>query len=258
MRVEKQENAEFVAAICDDDPVIREQIRTIAGEKLMQEDFPCQILEFTSAEAVLQYTSHHENKRIELLYLDIEMQGMSGLQLMQQLIVSDFVWRIVFVTSHTENILSSFSIKTVGFIVKPLAKEEVGGKLHSVLREWKQNQNVTCKSMDGRHLFFNRESILYFEAARNYCRIYYIDGTTREIKTVLLDERLGELENSLGKKEFLRIHKSFLIHMMYLDSIHEKVKMYHGQVTLPIGRRYREEAKHGFLEYIANKVRERI
>lgn len=57
---------------------------------------------------------------------------------------------------------------------------------------------------------------------------------------------------------FLRIHRSYLVNLLHVDTIHEKVKIDLEQVNLPLGRNYRERAKHTFLVYVADKVRERI
>ena len=257
MQVKKHQNTEFTVAICDDDQMIRKQLREIVEDKMLLQEASRNLLEFESAEDVLAYTSCQENRQIDLLYLDIEMQGMNGIQLMQQLVSSDRVWRIVFVTNHPENILSSFSIKTVGFLIKPLAEEEVSKKLQNVLQEWQQKRSLLCKGIDGRYLIFRHEDILYFEADRNYCKIYYIDNT-KKITSQFLDERIGELEHHLAQMHFLRIHKSFLVNLMYVDSVHDRAEMYHGKVTLPIGRSYKETARHALLGYVAGKVRERI
>lgn len=258
MQIKGKGNAEFVIAVCDDNPKVRRKIAVILKEKLSQESFWWYVIEFESAEEVLAYSSCHNNSCITLLFLDIEMEGMNGIQLMQQLVDSDSVWRIVFVTNHTENILSSFSIKTIGFIVKPIMVEEINKKLQIVLNEWKKNKSIICKDINGKYLVFKYESILYFKADRNYCKIFFLNEKGLKIESILLDERIGKLEKNLLDMNFLRIHRSYLVNLLHVDTIHEKVKIDLEQVNLPLGRNYRERAKHTFLVYVADKVRERI
>lgn len=250
--------AEFIVAVCDDNAEVRKKVRTVVEEMLSQENFLCSLLEFSCAEDVLAYISSEENRHIELLYLDIEMQGMSGLELMQHLIESKSVWRIVFVTSHSESILNSFSIKTIGFIIKPIAEEEINKKLQFVLQEWKKNKSFMCKDINRQYQVFKYDTILYFEADRNYCKINYINENTQKLESMLLEERVGELEKRLANMDFIRIHKSFLVNLSYINSIRDRVEIYNGQVSLPIGRNYKEMTKHALLKYVAGKVWERI
>lgn len=149
-------------------------------------------------------------------------------------------------------------LKTIGFIVKPIMVEEINKKLQIVLNEWKKNKSITCKDINGKYLVFKYESILYFKADRNYCKIFFLNEKGLKIESILLDERIGKLEKNLLDMNFLRIHRSYLVNLLHVDTIHEKVKIDLEQVNLPLGRNYRERAKHTFLVYVADKVRERI
>ena len=185
MQIKGKGNAEFVIAVCDDNPKVRRKIAVILKEKLSQESFWWYVIEFESAEEVLAYSSCHNNSCITLLFLDIEMEGMNGIQLMQQLVDSNSVWRIVFVTNHTENILSSFSIKTIGFIVKPIMVEEI---------------NVIIDEWDPIGLFPFAPKDEYLDESQEICNEYKNGMGTKELAHVIYQVFL----NSFGLNTFTK------------------------------------------------------
>lgn len=77
---------------------------------------------FQSAEEVLYYCENMKNKRIDILFLDIEMPGMDGICLKNKLVDSPLIWRILFTTYYREKVFDAFGLKTIGFLLKLLWK----------------------------------------------------------------------------------------------------------------------------------------
>ena len=102
--------------ICDDEEAYRMQIRTICKDFFDAQKQEFRFVEFSSGEEVLAY----RGDKIHLLFLDIEMPGTDGLEVLTKVRRNDRFWRIVFVTSHKELRWETIDLKTLAFLEKPL------------------------------------------------------------------------------------------------------------------------------------------
>ena len=106
--------------ICDDKKNEQTQLENLCKQYFEKSGTEYELVKFQSAEEVVDYCKHAKGERIDLLFLDIEMQGMSGIELKDRILKEDAVWRIVFVSHYKEKVFESFGLKTLGFVVKPI------------------------------------------------------------------------------------------------------------------------------------------
>jgi DNA-binding LytR/AlgR family response regulator len=178
-----------------------------------------------------------ESLRPNIAFLDINMPGLTGLQVAQQLDASgDAKPHIVFVTAYSEYAVSAFEREAVDYLLKPvqderlqvaiarlrarLAKQEPASSLDSVLRE------LLAKSpARERHLKWIRagvgntvhniavDDVLFFEAEDKYTRV-----VTRHIES-LVRIAIGDLETQLDPEFFQRIHRGTIVNLRAVKSI---------------------------------------
>ena len=111
----------IIIGICDDEEQYRAQIKLLCSAFFDTQKQEFGFVEFTSGEEVLAY----QGDRIHLLFLDIEMPGMGGLEVLSRVRRNERIWRIVFVTSHKELKWETIDLKTLAFLEKPLEKAGV-------------------------------------------------------------------------------------------------------------------------------------
>ena len=107
--------------ICDDEKFARQEVRKLCELYFDENKIEHDYIEFESGEEVLDYSVKQDNPLIDLLFLDVEMEGVDGIRLKEQLLRQSMIERIVFVTSHKDKVFDAFGQKTIGFIPKPPA-----------------------------------------------------------------------------------------------------------------------------------------
>ncbi len=229
--------------ICDDEAIFREQIRNICLQYFEGKNIPFQCLEFASAEEVLAY----RGESLTLLFLDVEMAGITGIELKEEIERTDRVWRIVFVTSHEEVIGQAFGLKTMGFARKPV-DAKVAEKWISIAVEEQEANKVFRFTTEKGDLYIRENEILYLESEGNYSYVH----TQKE--KIFVCESLKKCEEIVANRDCIRIHKSYLVNMQEIKDVSvTQVTMKNG-TSIPIGRTYRDEVKtkyHSYLKAVA-------
>lgn len=187
------------------------------------------------------FTVITESGAPKITFLDIEMPGISGLELAG--LISGHT-AIVFITSHTQHALEAFEKDAYDYLVKPVSYKRF---LQAVIKVQSRIQHNTLTKLVDDNSFFIKGSIqgelikikideiLYIESLQNYVRI----STVGDMNVTYLT--LKECEFKLDHNKFLQVHKSYVVN---LDRI---VKHINNQLTMenkkmvPIGSKYRSE-----------------
>ena len=233
--------------ICDDEAAQRNALAVQCINCCREIGTQCQIIEFSSGQEVADYNG----ELLHLLFLDIEMPGMSGVQAMKLLETSDLVWRIVFVSSHVEDVWSAFGLKTLDFGRKPVSYDSVMKWINMALQEF--SEEIVMKfDKDNTDTYQMVSNIIYLEAEGNYVKVHAKD------RNFLISRNLKYWEDKLPEKNFVRIHKSFLINFEYIDYINITVSLKNDPMKFPVGRSYRKNLQTRYNTYIIDKIKGRI
>lgn len=227
--------------ICDDEKNYRNDLKNYCDRYLTAQNQEYQIIMFSSGEEVLEYSGD----KIHLLFLDIEMTGIDGLEVMEKVRVREEIWRIVFVTSHKELKWDTIDLKTLAFLDKPVDSKGVETCIRTVIRENRENIDVSIKTIDGIR-YMKLDQIYYIEAQRNYVTIY---SSNDEIVGY---DSIKSIEEQLAGTTMLRIHKSYLANLQFVKRIRgDSVTMSNG-MSVPIGRKYYASVKEEYYRFIKN------
>ena len=222
-------------AVCDDETKILEDIKSIIL-KLYPED---EVNLFSGGEEFLE--SH---EKPDVLLLDIDMPGMSGMDVASTLADEDADTLIVFVTAHDELVYDSFKYHPFAFVRKTYLQNELRNVLEDCrLKIDKKNKNYVFKS-GSEMVSLSLEEILYFESLANYLTI---KTKTSEYKT---RATISSAESELEKNDFLRIHKGFLVNLEHIKTVKSDELLLDNDEVLPIGKSYSEEARRIILKYM--------
>ena len=247
----------FNVGICDDCLEDRERLKQQLFQCFLLIGQEFRLFEYSRGEKLYSDLESNRETVIDLLFLDIEMSGMDGLALRDKLIRSRQVWRIVFVSNHQESVMEAFGLKTIGFISKPADIEQVRKKISYAVKEFNNDKVIELPSAQYGNKLYRIDDIAYFGAERNYSSVFLTDENDRITKHELICCKLIDVEQKCGSTCFIRTHRSYLINMGKIRCISNSAVMCDPSVQIPIGRKYREQVKDGFYDYIVGKARER-
>ena len=193
---------------------------------------------FSSSEEALVFASQHP---IDVLLLDIDMPGMSGLELRRQL---DIIPACIYITAHPEFAVESFELSALDFLVKPLKADRFAAamdRLENYLN-MRSKASLLDHTLGGDTLFIKDghehfkiqlQEIIYLEALRDYTGI-----VTAKKKYCVL----STLGNLLGEKaftSFVRIHRSYAVQKHFIKKVTPK-EVFINEISLPVGRSYKD------------------
>ena len=236
----------ILVGICDDEEIHRRGMRKLCEQYFDEFPYAHDYIEFSSGEEVLLYGG----EQIHLLFLDIEMEGVSGLEVMQKLRRNDRVWRIAFVSNHLEQRLDTIDIKTLVFLEKPVQYAGVAKCLNITIQESEKNKTVVFNSLVGKKSL--REDEIYYIKAE----IHYIDVFTRDEEIMCCDS-FKECEQKLVDSAFVRIHRSYLVNMQHIKKLQSEEVLLDDGTKLPVGRRFHASVKETHIKYISGLLRQR-
>lgn len=226
--------------ICDDEVAITNSI----AQKIKLRYPHASITQFHSAFELLQ----HEGT-FDILFLDIEMPGLNGLQLAEKLRAHQQFNPIIFVTAYEQYVFQAFDVQAFHYLLKPFDAK----KLYEVLKlaqahyatPLKEEPYIVLKSgFDLRKIYFHE--------------IYYIEVFGRkltfhlEYETLTVNGRLKEYEQQLGKS-FFKVHRSYLVNLQYIASYtNQQITLDHG-VTLSLAQKKYPEFVQAYMDFIQHK-----
>ncbi|MBQ7925683.1 MAG: response regulator transcription factor [Lachnospiraceae bacterium] len=237
----------IIIGICDDELRSREHLKRICQAYFMNEKSEYRIEEFISGEEALAY----DGDKMHLLFLDIEMPGIDGIQVMHSLEKSNKVWRVVFVSSHQNMVFETLGVKTLGFGVKPVRAEQVEKWIR--IAEKENEGDIVLECIIGQNKVFKRiDEIYYWQAEGNYT--YLVE----QGKKSLANQNLKAWQKRLTEMSVVRVHKSYLVnmnHVKYWGT--EQVCLTNG-AKLAVGRLYQKEAREKYYDYVQRMALGRV
>lgn len=194
---------------------------------------------FDSAEKALSFL---DNNTIDVIFLDIEMPGTSGIELRKKALEIPVC---VFISSHTESAAETFELQTLDFIVKPFKfprfeetvkriEEFMEVRLKASLFEASIGGDVVYVKTGYNQIKVKLHEILYLEALKNYTIL-----VTEEKRHCVLSN-LGEILQEEKFQSFIRIHRSFAVQKQFVQKIKSQEIELIGGKTVPIGRSYKD------------------
>lgn len=214
-------------------------------EKYMEEKgIPAQVLLFGSGEEFLE----KRKERVDILFLDIQMGGMSGMDTAHFLRDQGIRTPIVFVTNLPVFALESYSVHASGFLIKPVSEADVAKELDKAIRQLSllPERVWTVRHTEGIRVVPLLD-ILYVETWKHKLLVHLKEETFPCFGT------LQKAEEEIGLPSFFRCHSSYLIHMKYVEQLEETRVKVAGEYV-PVSRHRRRELGKRLLEYLEDQV----
>ncbi|MCI8274266.1 MAG: response regulator transcription factor [Lachnospiraceae bacterium] len=233
--------------ICDDNVEIRRLLHSFC-ERFFGED-SCVISQYASGEEFFEKGCGEEYP--DILLLDIEMEGMDGIQIKNILQRQKREVRILFVTSHEELALEGYGKHVFGFLVKPFDYEQLERKLRPAAEDLEQAKRYVTLHMNGPGRRVRLSEILYIEADGKYAR-FHLEADGRP----LYGERsIGTWEEELAGSDFAMSHKSYLVNLAWVKQIRDTDLLLKNGETVRVSRRMKTGFREKYKAYIFRNAR---
>lgn len=179
-------------------------------------------------------------QEVDLIFLDIQLPGMTGLNFLRNLQNPPLV---VLTTAYSEYALESYELNVIDYLLKPISFERfsktinkiVEGKLFTQpLREGLQPADHIFIKSNSKFFKVNFSEIIYVEGMKDYLKIHTTDYK------LITHQTMSEMEKTLPAKQFIRVHKSYIIALAHIKSIYGNI-IDTGKATIPIGINYKEK-----------------
>ena len=194
---------------------------------------------FLSAEKALAFC---QNNPVDVIFLDVDMPGIDGLQLRKAL---SGIPVCIFITSHPEHAVESFELETLDFIVKPLKFDrflKAIGRINEFM-EIKTKALLYESSIGGDSIYIKEgheqtkvklHEILYLEALKDYTLL-----VTNDKRHCVLSS-IGTLLKENHFQSFVRVHRSFAVQKHLIQKIGSHEVFINQDIAIPIGRSYKD------------------
>ncbi|NYG58987.1 DNA-binding LytR/AlgR family response regulator [Nocardioides daedukensis] len=170
-----------------------------------------------------------QGTRVDAVFLDIQMPGLTGLELGQVLSRFRSPPPIVFVTAHEQHAVDAFELRAVDYVLKPVREERLAEAVRRVVAGTTSPQagedEQIAVERGGVTRFINRSAITHVEAQGDYARLH------TESDSHLVRTPLTVLEEQWGPAGFVRIHRSLLVALAHIS----EVRMEGGRCTVRVG-----------------------
>lgn len=221
--------------ICDDSADARDALH-IQLEKILIEGAEEIVYEFSSGTGAVRWLKNHPGE-IDLLFLDVEMDGLNGMEAAEEIRTFDTELMIVFLTGYSDYVFDGYRVNALDYIMKPARAERLGELLKRV-------REIIYKGRNACYTLKNTEGTFRFPLAE----ISYFYSDKRKVMLVCREKeyafygKLDEVEAEL-KDEFVRIHQRYLVNPTFVSCVGaDFVEVENGTVRLPVSRGLKEEA----------------
>ncbi|MDE6844794.1 MAG: LytTR family DNA-binding domain-containing protein [Lachnospiraceae bacterium] len=220
-------------AICDDETEARDALR-IQLEQILIEESEEIVYEFSSGINAASWLKKHPGE-IDLLFLDVEMKGINGMETAEKIRTFNDSLIIIFVTGYSDYVFDGYRVEALDYIVKPVSVQKLRDVIHRVRMKLdsKTAQTFTIKTIDGTWRF-------------RLCDILYFYSDKRKVTLVTeageypFYAKLDDIAEQLAAG-FVRIHQRYLVNPMAVDYLGGDCITL-GTTELPCSRKYKEAA----------------
>lgn len=229
-------------AICDDLEEERVILSRMLRNYARRQGLSLQVHFFVSGEELLQ--SVRRANACQVLFLDIYMPGISGVETARRLRAAGYGASIVFATTSTDHGVDSFEVRASDYLVKPFRQEEVDRALDWCLEHMPEPLRSLSVYAEREPQEFPLASVLYIEVLGHQSHIH----TLRQ--TVVVRKSLDDLERAVDSPDFFRCHRSFLVNLNHAERIESSDFLMSDGARIPISSANLPRARNIFTDWI--------
>ena len=238
----------MLIAVCDDRAEDRALLMSVLRAALERRRVQAEVRPFPNADALL---SAMERERFSVCFLDIFLDGISGVAAARRIRRAKYPAAIVFTTSSPDYMADGFEVGAAHYLVKPFTPQAVETALDRCLYLVGEAERFVEVTVDREPRRVLLSELCYAESMDKTCILHLRAG---EVRTWL---PLDELERLLDDPRFLRCQRSFLVNLDFVKAVQGPDFLLTGGELVPLRREGRAELKARFERYLFEKTRRR-
>ncbi len=226
--------------IIDDEPLAQELLKSYV------EKTPFLNLLGVYSSAVQAMNELVNQEQVHLMFLDIQMPGISGLEF-SKLVNTET--RIVFTTAFSQYALDSYKVNALDYLLKPISYTDFMQSVNKAM-QWFELKGKKCQSLevfssnldyiyvksDYKLIQIPLDNILYIEGLKDYVRIH-LEGEQKSVLSLL---SMKSMEEGLPSDRFIRVHRSFIVQKNKIKVI-DRGRIVFGKEYIPVSESYKQE-----------------
>lgn len=220
--------------IVDDEPLALD----ILEEYIQQIDFLQLSGRFTHSLKAIDFLKENE---VELLFVDIQMPDVSGLEIVERLNAKPMV---IFTTAYSEYAVQGFKLDAINYLLKPIDFPDFQKAVNKAKEQFLLKNNAHQEVKSNKEFLFIKSE--YKIIRINFNDIKYIQGMSEYVKIHLTNSKpvmsllsLKSLENQLPTNKFMRVHKSYIVNLERINVIERNEIIYDDGTIVPVSQQYK-------------------
>ncbi len=224
-------------AVCDDSSDALHQIESLILKR--KSDFEFKLYLFEDGDSLIQ---HHLSNPFDVIFLDVVMPLLSGIEAAREIRLKDKSVQIVFLTSSIEYAYESYSVKAFNYLLKPVDENrfyECLDELVSLINESSKSIVIVSSGRTQRIFIHDAEMI---EAQNKQVLITMKDGTKHFANVPLYQIE----KHFLSSHQFFKCHRSYIVNLALIDSYSSKEVLMHSGAEIPLSRGLYKEFENAY------------
>lgn len=237
-------------AIIEDEPCHIDLLSKYLQAWSKQRQVRLEIRSFTSAECFLFYWE--EDKNFDVLFVDIQMKEMNGMDMAKKVREKDGHIKIIFTTGISDYLEEGYDVEAMYYLIKPISEEKIQRCMDKAVCRTKVERFLLVNTKEGMEKL-SLENINYVEARGHGCIIEVIAGESgfRRAERLEVTESISELGHMLQSEDFIRCHRSYICrigNIHHMDKLEKRIFFDIGS-PIPVSRRLYGEVNQAFVRY---------
>jgi DNA-binding LytR/AlgR family response regulator len=226
-------------AVCDDNPADAARIISMIEKWNEKQGFLLQTESFPSAEAFL--FAYEEKKDFDILFLDIEMGGISGVELAKKLRNKGAGMQLVFVTGYMDYIAEGYDVEALHYLLKPVTEEKFFAVLDRAFLRLRDREKTILLTTAQGTMRLPLHEIRYLEVVRNYVTVHAQEDYS-------VKRTLHDFEKELDER-FCRTHRSYLVNLRFIKKITRSEVILKDGTEVPLARGQYDHVNQSLIAY---------
>lgn len=234
-------NPQLQIAICDDEPMDRQQAADLTNDIMTAEGLACDLSSYESATALL--TAIQSGAQFHILLLDVMMEGLDGMELAAALRKLGDSTAIIFMSTNREMALRGYEVSAARYLAKPLREEQLREALLYCYKTFCEKKEILLPTTKGQRRI-PLSDILYVEAMERVTKL----ALTDRLEEVTL--KFSDLSALLPERQFISCHRSYLVNLEHIAYVRSRdLELTTGEV-LPVSRYRVDDLQKQFVAYL--------
>ena len=206
----------------------------------------------TFVESSEEYLFKYDKQNIfDIVFLDVCMKDMNGMELAHEIRKSDRNVQIVFLTGNPEYVFEGYEVGALRYLLKPLTEEKFFPLLEEIEKEKQKEQPYLIEMISGEQVKMDIKDILYIEVNGHYLKIHTIKGVY-ELKKSLTGLQ-QEIKEAAGEDGFAVTHRSFFVNLLHVERVLRMECILSDGSRIPVSRNAYKQVNEAFIRYYRRK-----